>query len=618
MVVKLFYKSFLFSFLLIFIVTLVYGDGEKIVKYNDIYYSINREHGFEVLKNGNKFWAAFNRGLPDKVVYPFDNLSKRNFTSISVNTDNTDIYTVTTINSLYITKNSGLEWKKVALRSPVKDSSYIIASSVRGEAGDNILLATSFSGIFDTNDGGKTWKSYKEILSGFYRGAGFYEDISAVAYGKDSYSFFFATGFGKKLFYYTKTGKDPVITEIKIPQYVTNSGEITGLLFENKNNSLHVYCNNYMFVYNSEADRWLPNIEVLPVKKKEIDKNLSIRKNIASEKRGIYLASTLASGKKIDNYFTFINANNMNSIVVDFKDDQGVITYSTKNRTAAEAGAVRNRIDIADFISKAHNQGIYVIARIVVFKDRFLYNYQKNKYALWDNVKNAAWGNLVESADGTFEQKEFWVDPYCEFVWDYNISIAEELQSLGVDEIQFDYIRFPTDGDLSTIKYRYNAREGMIKSDALESFLKKAREKISLPISVDLYGFNAWYKKGNWNGQQIDMFANYADIICPMYYPSHFPADFPSNIKAEERAEAIYNEGTLRSIEIAGNRSIIRPYVQAFLVGGERKFEEFEYYRYLNMQLKGLYNAGAVSFTLWNASGNYYMVSSSTALIYKN
>ena len=600
---------------MIFTVTHIYGDSEKIVKYNNIYYSINRDYGFEVLKNKDEFWTALNNGLPDKIVYPFDNSSKRNFSSISVNTDNPEIYTVTTVDSLYITKNSGIEWKKVPFRNPVKESAYITAASVRGEKGDNIIIGSSFSGIFDTNDGGKTWKSYKELFGAFYRGAGFYEDISGVAYGKDTSSFFFATGFGKKLFYCTKTG-NPAVSEIKIPKTVTDNGEITGLIFESKTGFLYVYCGKYLFVYNSELGKWADSAERLPVKEQIFDRNLFERKNIADEKRGIYLASTIASGKRIDSYFNFITANNMNSVVVDFKDDQGVVAYNTKNITAIESGAVRNRIDPEDFISKAHTHGIYVIARIVVFKDRFLFKYQNNKYAAWDKNTDAPWGNLLESDDGTFEQKEFWVDPYSEFVWDYNISIALELQNLGVDEIQFDYIRFPTDGNLSAIKYRY-IRENMTKSDALESFLKKAREKIFLPLSVDLYGFNAWYKKGNWNGQQIDMYANYADVICPMYYPSHFPPDFPSNVKKEDKAETIYNEGSLRAIQIVGNRSIIRPYVQAFLVGAERKLGEPEYYRYLNMQLKGIYYAGAVGFTLWNASGNYYMVSSSSALIYK-
>ncbi len=105
------------------------------------------------------------------------------------------------------------------------------------------------------------------------------------------------------------------------------------------------------------------------------------------------------------------------------------------------------------------------------------------------------------------------------------------------------------------------------------------------------------------------MFADYVDVICPMLYPSHFPAAFLSPTPFLQRAEQIYREGSSRAREIAAGRSIIRPFVQAFLIGNERNFEHPVYTQYLNVQLTGLFDAGAGGFTLWNASGNYYMVS---------
>jgi hypothetical protein len=253
-----------------------------------------------------------------------------------------------------------------------------------------------------------------------------------------------------------------------------------------------------------------------------------------------------------------------------------------------------------------------VIARIVVFKDRQLYSYDDYTYAVWNSEKNSAWGHKFkivdkETEEVRYEQREHWVDPFSQFVWDYNISIAEELQKRGIDEIQFDYIRFPSDGNFSGVTYR-NRKNNMTKMEAIESFLKKAREVVSIPISTDLYGFNSWYKMGNWIGQSIQMISRYADAICPMFYPSHFPRTFMENEPYLERAQKLYKEGSDRAAVLVEGKSIIRPYIQAFLMGGELKFEEPTYTDYLLKQLQGTKDSAASGFTLWNNSNSYYMV----------
>jgi hypothetical protein len=211
-----------------------------------------------------------------------------------------------------------------------------------------------------------------------------------------------------------------------------------------------------------------------------------------------------------------------------------------------------------------------------------------------------------------YVQNEYWLDPYSPFVWEYNVQIAEELQRRGIDEIQFDYIRFPSDGNLSLIRYR-NHREGMSRIDALESFLVMARERITIPISSDLYGFNSWHRMGNWIGQNIETLADYVDVVCPMFYPSHFPRDFIKEQPYLTRAYTIYQEGTTRAASIVDGRSLIRPYVQAFLIGGELAMGPSEYWTYLVRQIEGTQDAPSSGFTLWNASNRYYMVTGSLA-----
>ena len=303
--------------------------------------------------------------------------------------------------------------------------------------------------------------------------------------------------------------------------------------------------------------------------------------------------------------------NGLQAVVIDFKDDFGYLTYDTKLSLPQEMKAVRKQIKLEELVKRLHEDNIYLIARLVVFKDKQLYNYQKNKYAIWDRVSDHPWRHLVTSADAekktiTSVQKEFWVDPFCPEVWEYNLSIAEELQTAGVDEIQFDYIRFPTDGDVSRIKCRFSPK-GAEKSDALESFLALARRRLHIPISIDLYGFNCWYRMEELTGQNLEIISNYVDVICPMFYPSHFTERFLKDIPYLERAKKIYEDGTARAYAITGNKCIIRPYVQAFLIGGEVRMKPAEYSRYLLNQLEGTYAVSSAGFTLWNNSGKYYM-----------
>ena len=583
-----------------------FGTHEKILAYGPGFLSVNRNTGFEVYDNGSGKWVSKNTGLPVKIVYPFSGSGIRKITSVNISPFRSSDLSLTTVNSLYLSGNKGEEWEKISLSSPVRTIHYLTASAVGGGNGDNILLGTSFSGLFESTDRGRTWKSLGSSMQVFSRGAGFFEDISAVAYGSGKNYLYMATGFSRKLYSLTASG-EWLELDLHPGLYGT---EITSLVYSRERRELEVYSGGKKFILDTEYMEWRKNPETLPFKETEPDLEAEKRRAAASGKTGIYIPPWASTASRIDIHLDFIEANGMNSIVIDFKDDNGIITYNTELEFPRKIGAVNSIIDIRDLIARVRSRNIYIIARLVVFKDEKLYSYDSGKYAVRDRNSRTPWGHFVPVDEGTAEQREFWVDPFSADVWDYNISVAEELERLGVDEIQFDYIRFPTDGNTSEIEYSHR-QSGMLRSEALESFLQKARQALTIPVSTDLYGFNSWYKKGNWNGQQIDMIADYVDVICPMFYPSHFPRDFMPSLPYLEKAEAIYREGTARTRAIASGRSIVRPFVQAFLIGNERNFERQVYTRYLKLQLEGLFASQGCGFTLWNASGNYYMVDSS-------
>ncbi len=602
-------NKYLFLLLLfnILIVSALFSEDEKIIFSGQNFYSINRNRGFEVSDKKNIKFSERNRNLPVKLVYPFSGSEIRSFSSININPDNPESFSLTTPSQLLISRDSGENWNELNIKYPFKKSYFITSSALKGD--ESIIIGTSFSGLFESENGGKSWRNYQDRLSWLKKGAGFYDDINAVSYGNGPYYLFIATGFTRKI-YALKSDKNEW-TDISVPDAVLKNG-ISSLTADFAGKLLFVYSGNYCFTYNYGIDQWEDDITFLPLPKDIKDSKDKNRREKAADKKGIYLSAYKASEEGIGDFFSFIKKNKMNSVVIDFKDDFGNLTYNSNIKTAAEVGSIKNYLNLENLIETARKNKIYVIARIVVFKDKQLFKYRNSSYAVWDKYEDRPWRNLVENGDNPPVQREFWVDPFSEDVWDYNIEIARELEKRGVDEIQFDYIRFPTDGDLSSAFYRHS-KKGMLHNEALESFLKKARAEISVPISTDLYGFNGWYRMGNWNGQQIDMVSKYVDVISPMFYPSHFPGKFLENTPYLERAENIYNEGSRRAADIVRGRALIRPFVQAFLIGGEREFEKPVYTDYLKRQLKGLYETKASGFTLWNASGSYYMVSENTA-----
>ena len=295
------------------------------------------------------------------------------------------------------------------------------------------------------------------------------------------------------------------------------------------------------------------------------------------------------------------------------KDDHGRITYDTKVPLAHTLDAVHPYFNIEKLIHTAHANGIYVVGRLVVFKDEFLYRYENHRYAIWDPKRNAPWGHFVQAMNKktgkvTEVQKEFWIDPFSEFAWRYNLSIAEELQRDGINEIQFDYIRFPSEQSSRNALYRYR-RRGMTDEDALESFLRMARGALRIPFAVDLFGYNAWYPIAGWVGQDIEVYANYADVISPMFYPSLFPRSFLSHYSYLDRAKYLYRMGIWRARRIVEGRAVIRPFVQSFLLGPyELKMDKARYSNYLRTELEGVRDAHASGFLLWNFGTDYYMV----------
>jgi hypothetical protein len=351
-------------------------------------------------------------------------------------------------------------------------------------------------------------------------------------------------------------------------------------------------------------------------------------------KEGIYLpVNHTMDEKSLNPYLELIENRELNMVVVDMKDDWGRLRFTPRNPAISEKGRVFRPLDIDQFLKNMKDRGIYTVARIVVFKDPELAAKTGGKYAVWDSQTNRAWTGyydrrqrkpppgqtptanqdplvqILPADDPEYEivrtfYDERWVDPYSEEVWDYIAAVSRELHERGFDEIQFDYIRFPTDGvNLGNARYRWR-EQGMDMESAILSFLRHVRSRIEAPISIDIYGANGWYRTGARTGQEVELLARYVDVICPMYYPSHFEQDFLAQAPAELRPYRIYRQGIKRTTLIARNKIVVRPYVQAFFlnVAYDRTYYNTDYVR---REVEGVRSAGNSGFTYWNNSGRY-------------
>jgi hypothetical protein len=341
-------------------------------------------------------------------------------------------------------------------------------------------------------------------------------------------------------------------------------------------------------------------------------------RTLAENRHGLYLATGfVVHADSRAKYDKIMDNRRLDTVVIDMKDDFGRLRYQPRDPLVAKIGKVSSPLDLESFAAEWKAKGRYLVARIVVFKDEVVYNYANKKYAVWDSKEGAPWRGYntvkAESQSGTAQTqgsstreyiKEYWVDPYCEEVWAYNIAIANEVISRGFDEVQFDYIRFPTDGDnIGSASYRWKS-PGMDKESALASFMRYARENIAAPISIDIYGANGWYRSGVRTGQDVELLSKYVDVVCPMFYPSHFEQGFLAQAPAELRPYRIYRIGSLRNSYIARKKLVVRPFVQAFYlnVSYDRTYYNLEY---VKREVDGVRDSINLGMTFWNNSGRY-------------
>jgi len=288
----------------------------------------------------------------------------------------------------------------------------------------------------------------------------------------------------------------------------------------------------------------------------------------------------------------------LNAVVVDVKGDRGWIIYPTKVALAMNAGAqgpgTLRQFD--SLMAELKARDVYTIARIVTFKDNILARHRPD-LAVIDTQTGKPWIDRENLA---------WVDPFQEEVWSYNIALAREAIERGFDEIQFDYVRFPTDGRLAHARYAKPVNK-TTRLPTIAAFVERARKELGAHgayVSADVFGYVAFNENDTDIGQRVEELAANLDYISPMVYPSGYHVGIPGFRNPVQNSYQVVRESVRLIRKRAAHTQVrVRPWLQDFrdYAFDRRIFGVAE----IRDQIRGADEGGATGWMLWNPRNDY-------------
>ncbi|HBV98335.1 MAG TPA: hypothetical protein DEF36_15010 [Desulfotomaculum sp.] len=321
------------------------------------------------------------------------------------------------------------------------------------------------------------------------------------------------------------------------------------------------------------------------------DSRTPVEDQVSSNARGVHVTFMWAESKdRWDKVLSLIDSAKLNTVQLDIKDESGRIGHKSEVKLAGETGSGMGILPVKERISDLKDRGIYSIARIVVFRDPFLA--QKRP------------GLMVKAADGSPLGGGVWVDPYSKEVQDYNLALAVEAYSLGFDEVQFDYIRFPEGKIAKTAIYNSKAgNDTRTRVDVIADYLSYVRSSVTWnrPFSATIFGFMSFAEDDQGIGQRPERMAPFVDYLSPMSYPSHYgPGNYGfanPNAHPYEVIDASLKDFT-PLIESTGCQ--LRPWLQAF-TWGKPSYGRNE----IRAQIKATEDNNINTWLLWDPAVTY-------------
>jgi len=334
--------------------------------------------------------------------------------------------------------------------------------------------------------------------------------------------------------------------------------------------------------------------------------------------KAIYMSQCVVGTKSFrERLVEIADTTEINSIIIDIKDYTGKIGFVTDNpKLSAAVSNTCGAVDIEEFIELLHSKGIYVIGRVTVFQDPYMVSVYPHLA-----VQSKSTGTPWEDYKGLS-----FIDVSAKQHWDYIVELSKESYNVGFDKINFDYIRFPSDGNMKDVEYIHSA--GKVKSEALKEFFVYLHDNLKdtgMKTSVDLFGMTTTNKDDLNIGQVLENAFPYFDYIAPMVYPSHYPKNFngwanPNHYiyeivymsmkRAFERGEEF--DAQINLSKASSTIAVVAPswytgesakklrtWIQDFDYGGNYDVVE------VREQIQASYDAGVDSFMIWSPSNIY-------------
>lgn len=307
--------------------------------------------------------------------------------------------------------------------------------------------------------------------------------------------------------------------------------------------------------------------------------------------KGIYLTANSAnSEKKMDAMIALINKTELNAVVIDIKDYTGYILYDSQVPLVNELKTERVVMkDVPALIKKLHDNNIYVIARQTVFQDPVL-------------AKNKPEWSIKSKRGGIWRDKNglSWVDPTQKEIWEYNLAIAKEAIALGFDEINLDYVRFPSDGNMADVVYTTKDKQRYDVMREFYQFMGESLKDEPAYLSLDLFGFVMERHDGMSIGQRLQDSVDYVDYISPMMYPSHYPSGHLGLKNPAASPAIVFDNGMKKGLpHFEGKKAKVRPWIQAFHMGAQYGAKN------IRAQIDTIEKYPNAGWLMWNAANRY-------------
>ncbi len=363
-----------------------------------------------------------------------------------------------------------------------------------------------------------------------------------------------------------------------------------------KKNILFVVLISLLMIASSSFAAEIESTEILVEQGKNVTLNEDqkqeekepVEQVLPSQVKGMHLTVFAAASQfhktRIDD---LLDNTEMNAVVIDIKEIDGKISVKDVANGLSYSTEVPS---VLPYLKSVKNRGMYAIARIVVFRD---------------NVMPRKRPDLaVKNPDGSIwqDKKQFtWLNPYKKEAVDYVIELAEKTADMGFDEIQFDYIRFPSDGNTKNCRYGVE-HSSTTASAAIVDFLKQAKKRLSskgIKLSIDVFGLTTTEKTDMGIGQKIVEMTEHVDYVSPMIYPSHYnngEYGIPNPNKEPYRTVYIALQGAKKRIPVEK----LRPWLQDFSMKGVKYGPEE-----IKAQIQACYDCDIKTWLLWNAACKY-------------